>query len=91
MAAVRRSLPNLTHLPQNRALRAGGCKGLRRLNLSSNELHAEGLRELLGAFLAGACPELSDLGLASNCLGGWVGALLLMMGSSIPTYVPPSD
>ena len=64
---------NLTPIHTYRALRAGGCKGLRRLNLSSNELHAEGLRELLGAFLADACPELSDLGLASNCLGGWGG------------------
>lgn len=56
---------NTTHS----ALRAGGGRRLQTLNLSSNELHAEGLRELLGAFLAGACPQLNDLGLASNCLG----------------------
>ncbi len=83
-----------------RALRAGGCN-LRRLDLSSNELHAEGLAELLNAFLAGACASLEDLGLASNGLGEhkWVLPLsicwhiahsqLLVMSLYCIVFTPP--
>lgn len=52
-----------------RALGAGAGGELRVLNLASNGIYSDGIRQLALALGSGSCPQLEDLTLCSNGLG----------------------
>ena len=56
-------------------VQAGGCRGLRALNLSLNEMEDEGAVAVASGLVRGACPTLEALDLSQCGLRMQVGGL----------------